>query len=105
MLRTILLGTIFSGSLFFSACNNSDYTTASDTKDTTTAAVAAKKDTVPVVGNDADEHGCKASAGYNWSVLKNDCVRIFESGIRLMPQDPGLNKTLAAFVIFKSDND
>lgn len=39
----------------------------------------------PMVGNDADEHGCKASAGYRWSVLRNECIRIFEAGVRLDP--------------------
>lgn len=29
----------------------------------------------PMVGNDADAHGCKASAGYAWNEALNQCVR------------------------------
>jgi hypothetical protein len=56
--------------------------------------------TAPMVGNDSDEHGCKGSAGYQWSVVKNDCVQVFETGLRLDPQDKALNQTLSAFAIF-----
>jgi hypothetical protein len=59
----------------------------------------------PMVGNDKDAHGCKGSAGYQWSVIKNDCIRIFESGIRLDAQAKNLDKTLSAFVVFKSDTE
>jgi hypothetical protein len=58
----------------------------------------------PMMGNDADEHGCKASAGYRWSVLRNECIRIFEAGIRLDPTAKDLEQTLSAFVIIKTDN-
>ena len=59
----------------------------------------------PIVGGDVDEHGCKGSAGYQWSVLKNECIRIFEAGIRLDPKDASLDKTLSAFIVFKSEDD
>ncbi|NBL63987.1 hypothetical protein GV828_02100 [Flavobacterium sp. NST-5] len=36
-----------------------------------------------VVGADKDEKGCVASAGYTFSVLRDSCVRPFETGIRL----------------------
>lgn len=65
----------------------------------------SKKENAPIVGGDSDEHGCKPSAGYQWSSLKNECIRIFESGIRLDPKAAKLNKTLSAFVVFKSDKD
>ena len=38
-----------------------------------------------VVGNDKDDKGCVASAGYTWSELKKNCIRPFEVGIRLNP--------------------
>lgn len=38
-----------------------------------------------VVGNDKDDKGCVASAGYKWSELKKSCIRPFEVGIRLNP--------------------
>lgn len=59
----------------------------------------------PMVGSDTDEHGCKASAGYQWSQLRSECIRIFESGIRLDPQAPDLDPAASAFVVFKSDTD
>lgn len=59
----------------------------------------------PIVGGDIDEHGCKASAGYTWSVLRNECVRIFEIGTRLdYYEQAGKVVTTAAFVIFESNN-
>lgn len=38
---------------------------------------------VMMVGNDRDEHGCIGSAGYVWSEVMSDCVRLFEAGIPL----------------------
>ncbi len=35
-----------------------------------------------MVGGDSDAHGCKASAGYRWSVLKKECIRAFELKIK-----------------------
>lgn len=77
------------------ACNSSKKQSNENAADTTGA----------MVGDDSDKHGCKASAGYTWSVLKNECIRLFESGIRLDPQDPSLDKTLSAFIVFKSTDD
>jgi hypothetical protein len=57
----------------------------------------------PMVGNDQDAHGCKPSAGYQWSVVRGSCIRIFESGIRLDAAAPGADTTLSAFIVFKSD--
>ena len=57
-----------------------------------------------LVGGDKDENGCIASAGYTWSVLKNDCIRVFEIGYRLNPTEPNVDEAvLSAFVIF-NDN-
>lgn len=61
--------------------------------------------TAPVVGADQDEHGCKGSAGYTWSVVKNECIQIFNAGIRLNPKAAHLDQTLSAFVVFKSDTE
>ena len=35
------------------------------------------------VGNDRDGHGCIGSAGYVWSVVRNQCVRPWEVGLQL----------------------
>lgn len=80
------------------ACNNKEV------KETETVASAKAEDTVkttePEVGADEDLHGCKASAGYTWSVLKNDCVRIFEIGTPLQPYQDPTGAQMSAFVIF-----
>ncbi|WP_238807150.1 hypothetical protein [Emticicia aquatica] len=53
-----------------------------------------------IVGNDSDEHGCKASAGYTWSVIKNDCIRTWETGIQLEPIE---NQSFKATVVLSDD--
>ncbi|WP_343697452.1 hypothetical protein [Flavobacterium sp.] len=53
-----------------------------------------------MVGGDSDTHGCKASAGYTWSTLKNECIRIFENSTRLNHADDGKKYTTVAYVIF-----
>lgn len=54
-----------------------------------------------LVGNDQDAHGCRASAGYQWSALTNQCVRLFEQAIRL--QSLEASETGSAFVLFNTD--
>jgi len=53
-----------------------------------------------VVGGDADAHGCKASAGYTWSTLKKQCVRLFEAGTKLSHAEDGKTYSTVAYVIF-----
>ena len=66
--------------------------------------LSAKKDLneYSFVGNDFDVYGCKASAGYSWSVLKKECIRIFEKGIRLasVEQRKDSANSVSAFVVF-----
>lgn len=57
----------------------------------------AKKEIL--TGSDSDSHGCKGSAGYTWSVLKKECIRIFE-GTKLSHYDDGKTYTTASYVIF-----
>lgn len=52
-----------------------------------------------LTGGDADEHGCRASAGYQWSEVRQECIRIFEKGVRLEPQAAHLNASVSAFVV------
>lgn len=55
-----------------------------------------------VVGGDKDEDGCLASAGYTWSKLNKECIRVF-TGIQLLPvdkpqsQDDAVNATYLLF--------
>ena len=60
-----------------------------------------KTDSVQKVGSDEDGHGCETSAGYTWSQLRKQCVRVFETAILLRPIKPD---TMAAFVIFDLEN-
>jgi hypothetical protein len=55
---------------------------------------------VVVVGSDSDSHGCKASAGYTWSILKKECIRIFEIGTKLSHAEDGKTYTIVSYVIF-----
>lgn len=49
-------------------------------------------------GNDQDDRGCIATAGYTWSSLLANCVRLFEVGIEMTnPRDP--KATSVAYVI------
>lgn len=38
----------------------------------------ADNNSTGLVGNDSDEHGCVASAGYMWCEQKQKCLRVFE---------------------------
>lgn len=58
-----------------------------------------------MVGNDKDSHGCIGSAGYTWSPLRNECIRVFEAGTRLDPQAAVADKTVSAFVVFAASGD
>lgn len=56
-----------------------------------------------MVGNDVDSDGCKQSAGYIWSELKHECIRLFEIGTRLNPYENPVKDERSAFVIFEGD--
>ena len=54
--------------------------------------------------NYEDEHGCSISAGYIYSTLKKDCIRIFEQSIRV---DNAFLKESAIYetcILFSEDN-
>ncbi|UFH56598.1 hypothetical protein [Spirosoma sp. KNUC1025] len=56
------------------------------------------------VGGDKDEHGCIGSAGYQWSVVKNECIRTFEvADIKLVPTKDTASYTSNAVVVFNKD--
>lgn len=64
--------------------------------------IATAKDSTAV--NDKDENGCLASAGYVWSKVNKECVKVF-SGLQLNPVDQPDNEdeTLSAYVLFSED--
>ena len=57
------------------------------------------------VGGGTDAHGCYASAGYSWSILKKSCIRMWEAGVRLNPVTPQGSAVMSAFVVFASESD
>lgn len=68
-----------------------------------TVSCAPKKKAQPetLLGGDRDEHGCIASAGYVWSEVRKDCIRLFEQGIRT----ESLNEdAVSAFIVFSPDS-
>lgn len=78
-----------------SACN------ANKTKTQEENNQAQTEQSVP--GSDQDEHGCKGSAGYIWSAVRNDCVRPFEAGVKLR-DSKNADATSAAFLVFADDS-
>ena len=74
---------------------------ACGSKSRKTAEVAGQADTVHVVGDDKDKHGCIASAGYTWSEAQKDCIRLWEKGVRMNAVDDA-EKML--FLVFSPDS-
>lgn len=54
-----------------------------------------------IVGNDKDQYGCIGSAGYIWSSLLEECVRLWEAGFSLTNAQREKEKI---WVIFNSDS-
>lgn len=79
MRKTILLGAVFLSSLAFTQQRS------------------------PIVGGDVDVHGCRASAGFTYSQIKNVCVKVFEQKIKLKEVDSDKNSTSMTAVIFSKD--
>lgn len=53
------------------------------------------------VGADKDGHDCIASAGYTWSEVQKDCIRLWEKGVRMKAVDDA-GKTM--FLVFSPDS-
>ena len=87
-------------SLFLTACNNGANTEPTKKDNSVTAA----KDTVPAIKpGDTDEHGCKTTTGEIWSIVRNSCILLADAGIKMNPQDPALDKTKLAWLVFSDD--
>ena len=56
-----------------------------------------------LIGGDVDNHGCKGSAGYTWSIIKNKCIRIFEGTKLSHAEEAGKTYTTSAYVVFEGD--
>lgn len=64
----------------------------------------AKPDKPVMVGGDRDKHGCIGSAGYTFSTIKNDCIRVFDQKTQLKEVNAKGSATFNAAVIFSADN-
>jgi len=65
----------------------------------------ADADAHVVLGTDKDKNGCVLSAGYRWSILRDDCIRPLEEGYRLnsIRQVEDESPVKSAFVVFDED--
>ncbi|AKK74634.1 hypothetical protein OK18_20275 [Chryseobacterium gallinarum] len=79
MKKTILLSTLFLGFLTFAQQNT------------------------PALGGDRDVHGCKGSAGYTYSQIRNNCVKVFEQKIKLKEVNLDKSYHTMTAVIFSKD--
>lgn len=57
----------------------------------------------PVLGGDRDVHGCIGSAGYTYSQIRNNCVRVFDQKIKLKEVGSDKSYTTMTAVIFSKD--
>lgn len=67
------------------------------------ASLAFAQQKAPVLGGDRDVHGCINSAGYTYSQLRNNCVRVFEQKIKLKEVSSDKSYTSMTAVIFSKD--
>lgn len=56
-----------------------------------------------LIGVANDSHGCNAAAGYTWSEARQNCIRLFEDGVRLNSVTDTA-ATSSAFVVFSVDS-
>ncbi|WP_261510199.1 hypothetical protein [Chryseobacterium paludis] len=56
------------------------------------------------LGSDRDKHGCIGSAGYTYSQIKKDCIRLFEQKVLLKEANPKGSYTSNAAVVFSEDH-
>jgi len=99
-MKKVILLSLGIGTLLFTSCDNkknqNDYNQNSQEQIT--------KEAQELVGGQKDNHGCLASAGENWSELKNTCIQVFNVGKRLNPIEVSKDKAvISAFVVFNDD--
>jgi len=58
---------------------------------------------IEITGADRDVHGCIPSAGYTWSVIKNECIRVWEVGLQFTAYGTNTDNGFGATVIISED--
>lgn len=91
-MKTILSFTITLFSLALFSCNSQ--------KAGNNAQQQTNPEAKTVLGGDKDDHGCKPSAGYQWSAIKQECIRPFELKDKLKDLT---DDTMAAFLLFSEN--
>ena len=76
---------------------------SSTVNSTASTNVAQARSVLKVVGADRDAHGCIASAGYQWSAMLGECIRLFERGIRFERYDAKASEPQSIFVVLSAD--
>lgn len=66
--------------------------------------LVACKNEATIIGSKQESEKCNASAGYQWSTIKNDCIRVFEQNYQLRSIEKKPMETICA-LIFNSNND
>ncbi len=84
--------------LFLFACKN-------ETPSASQAAAVATEAPATATNPDVDEHGCRTNAGMTWSEVRKECIALFQGGVRMVPIDSFMDKTMAAFIVQKGDFD
>ena len=57
------------------------------------------------IGGKKDKHGCLVAAGQSWSQVRENCIQVFNDGIRLDPVSVKENEaTFSAFIVYPKDN-
>lgn len=100
MKTIITLGISVFAMVMFS-CNTQKASSHAQKQDSTKTLATDIGRSGQITGNDRDEHGCIPSAGYQWSTLKQACIRPFDLSRRMKD----LNHTaLTGFMLFSDDN-
>ena len=89
---------------FVTAFTSCDFILKDRSKDKKTEVKPEEK---VVLGMDKDDKGCVTSAGYKWSEIRKECVRVSEEGYRLnqIQELEEEDASASAFVLFEKDGD
>lgn len=71
--------------------SNSCMAAAAGATDVTGGTCIMSESTPPILGGDVDIHGCRASAGYSWESRVGQCLRPWESRVRVVNIAPTLS--------------
>lgn len=56
-----------------------------------------------IIGDRQNNEKCNASAGYQWSTIKKDCIRVFEQEIQLRSIQKEPMESICALIFSKDD--